>query len=467
MKIRAQRRLLDGLPLAVLSALALASLGALGPRYGGRLAIGVLDLDTDGSPSFTRDRGARLLLGLSHETLLALDDAGAIAPSLAQRWSSAAGGREWTLELAETARFHADTPVTADDVVRSLSRFLRSGSPAAALLAARLEGGDAYRRGTSDVLAAISATDVHRVLLRFAAEQATPPAELASPAAAITSADGAGCGPFSLAHVVRGERAALLAFDRHLRGRPFVDSVDLVRYADRPAMRLALEQGKIQAALGESGATARVARLLLLLDPERDLFHSLAARRRVARGFDRDVLVRRFMPEAQTACRLLPNESARCDSPARLDAPNTPDAPLLLNVDSTLNPLASQRVVAHLVALGYRVNVAVLHPDAVVSTPADARLLLWCPEVNESLLALHELALLAGTLKPQQLAVFAAEAAHGPHQATIDEQERSLLATGAVVPLAVAPLAAIGPTPLGVNVTPTGVLLLENTWLPL
>lgn len=272
MKLRAPRRQLDGLTLALLSALAFASLGALGPRYGGRLTVGVLDLDTDGSPTFTRNRGARLLLSLSHDTLLTLDDSGAVAPSLAQRWSSAAGGREWTLDLAETARFHADTPVTAEDVVSSLSRFLRSGSPAAALLAARLDGGDAYRRGTSDTLTAVSATDIHHVLLRFAAEQTTPPAELASPAAAITNADGAGCGPFSLAHVVRGERAALLAFDRHVRGRPFVDSVDLVRYADQASMRLALEQGKIQAALGEAGATTPVARLLLLLDPERDPF---------------------------------------------------------------------------------------------------------------------------------------------------------------------------------------------------
>lgn len=112
-------------------------------------------------------------------------------------------------------------------------------------------------------------------------------------------------------------------------------------------------------------------------------------------------------------------------------------------------------------------SVVVLPPDAVVSTPADARLLLWCPEVDEPLLALHELALLAGTLKPQQLAAFAAEAGHGAHHATIDEQERGVQTTYAVVPLALAPLAAIGPMPLGVNVAPTGVLLLENAWLPL
>jgi hypothetical protein len=193
----------------------------------------------------------------------------------------------------------------------------------------------------------------------------------------------------------------------------------------------------------------------------------LAARRRVARAFDRDALVRHFIPQAQAVCRLLPTATQTCDAPARLEAPNRPDVPLLLNVDSTLPPLASQRVVAYLVALGFRVNVVVLPPDAVVSTPADARLLLWCPEVGEPLVALHELALLSGTLKPQQLTALAAEAAHGPHHAAIDEQERGVLATCAVVPLALAPLAAIGPTPVGIDVSSAGLLLLENTWLPL
>lgn len=453
--------------LLLWAAFALVSLGALGPRYGGRLGVGVLDLDTDGGPTFTRNRGARQLVSLTQETLLVLDDTGAVTPSLAQRWTAGAGGREWTFELAEAARFHGDSPVTAGDVVRSLARFLRSDSPAAALLAARLDGVDAYRRGASEVLAAVSAVDGRHVLLRFSAEQASPPPELSAPAAAITNAEGAGCGAFALAHVVRGERAALLAFDRHVRGRPFLDGVEIIRYADQAAMRLAREQGKIQAALGEPGATPRVARLLLLLDTERDPFRAVTARRRVARAFDRDALVRHFMPEAQAACRLLPSATATCDASPRLDASNRPDVPLLLNVDSTLHPLASQRAVAHLVALGYRVNVVPLSPDAVVSTPADARLLLWCPEVDEPLLALHELALLAGTLKPQQLAAFATEAAHGPRHATLDEQERGALAASAVVPLALAPLAAIGAGSVGVNVAPTGALLLESAWLPL
>jgi len=453
--------------LVLLATFALVSLGALGPRYGGRLTVGVLDLDTDGSPTFTRNRGARQLVDLTHETLVVLDDGGSVAPSLAQRWSAGTGGREWTFELAETARFHGDSPVTAEDVVRSLARFLRSASPAAALLAARLDGGDAYRGGAIDALPAVSAVTVHRVLLRFSAEQTSPPPELAAPAAAITNTDGAGCGAFVLAHVVRSERAALLAFDRHVRGRPFLDGVEIVRYTDQAAMRLALEQGKIQAALGQPGAAPRVARLLLLLDSEREPFHSLTARRRVARTFDRAAFVRRFMPESQGVCRLLATASDACDAPTRFDASNRPDSPLLLNVDSALQPLASQRVVAYFVALGYRVNVSVLSPDAVVSTPADARLLLWCPEVNEPLVALHELALLAGALRPQQLAALAAEAARGPQHANIDEQERSVLASGTVVPLALAPMAAIGTNPVGVNVAPTGVLLLESAWLPL
>jgi hypothetical protein len=467
MRTQRQRSRIACLATLALAALALTSLAALGPRYGGRLAIGVLDLDADTSPRFTRNHGTRLLLGLRHETLVTRDANGTILPSLAQRWSSAASGREWAFELVGSARFHNDSPVTAEHVVRSVLRFLRSDSPAAALLAARLDGGEDYRRGKSDSLAAVSADTPHRVTLRFLAEQSAPPVELASPAAAITGAEGVACGPFLVAHVVRGERAALLPFDRHVRGRPFVDNLDLVRFADRPALRLALERGTVQAALGEPGATPRIARLLLLLDPAREPFDTLPERRRVARAFDRDLLVRRFMPEAQPLWRLLPTAPAPSDTSARPETPSHPDVPLVLNVDAGLSPLTSQRVVAYLVALGYRVTVAVLAPDDVVATAADARLLLWCPEVDDPLLTLHELALLARTLKPPQQAALATESARGPLRTALEEQERSLLATYAVVPLALAPLAAISPAAVGVGVAPTGTLLLEDAWLPL
>ena len=447
---------------------ALACLAALGPRYGGRVSVGVLDLSSEASPTFTLNRGARLLAALRHETLVTIDAVGALTPSLAEHWSTSADGREWTLDLAETARFHDERPVTVEDALRSLRRFLRSNSPAAAVLAAQLEGGGDFRRGATETLSGLASAAPRRVVLRMANPGASPLTPLAAPAAAITSTEGAGCGPFAPAHIMRGERATLMAFDQHVRGRPFVDNVELVRYPDPAALRLALEQGAVQAVVGDGRGTPLVARLLLLLDREREAFRGLAARRRVAEAIDRDLLVRRFLPGGQPTCRLVAAVAhAPCDSPLRSAPAPAAATAIVLNVDSSIDPLTSQRVVAHLVALGHRVRVVVLSPDAVVSSPADARLLLWCPEVDDALLALHELALLSHALNAPEQAALAVESTPTAGRPTRDELERSILATHTVLPLAVAPLAAIGPKLIAARVTTGGLLLLEDVWLPL
>src|SRR5262249_52511372 len=99
---------------------------ALGPRYGGELKVGVLELPATTEPGIERGGGAGLVAALVHETLVGVDEEGFPSPALAQGWTAAAGGREWTLRLREGALFHDGRPVTAADAARSLRRFLRS-----------------------------------------------------------------------------------------------------------------------------------------------------------------------------------------------------------------------------------------------------------------------------------------------------------------------------------------------------
>ena len=200
---------------------------ALGPRYGGQLRVGLLELPARADPAAPAGPAEALLQSLVHETLVGLGPEGLPTPGLAQRWSSAAGGREWTLFLGAGLRFHDDRPVAAEDAVRSLRRFLRTRSLAAERLAESLEGGEDFRARRRDELAGLAAPETDRVVLRLTAPRALPLAPLASPAAAVVSSSGAGAGPFVPTLLVPGRRAALNAFAGHVRGRPYLDELEL------------------------------------------------------------------------------------------------------------------------------------------------------------------------------------------------------------------------------------------------
>jgi MarR-like DNA-binding transcriptional regulator SgrR of sgrS sRNA len=412
---------------------------------------------------------------LCHESLLRAGPDG-VSPSLAARWTSQAEGREWTLELAEGLRFHDGRAVTSEDALRSLRRFLRSGSPAAALLALDLDGGADFRAGRASELPGVLAPAPNLLSLRFVEPQVSPPPALASPAAAVTGSGAEGCGPFFLAQAVRDQRAIVLAFDQHVRGRPYLDQIELTRFDDRETLRRAREGGAIDLALGEQGTGPRVGRLLLILDPGKGPFDRAQARARIAAAIDRDAFVRRYLPEGEAACGLLgeallapgePCEAARA-------RPTTPSpqaserTAVTLAVDDAVPAAASQRVVAHLLALGYLPKTQVVPADRLAQVEADARLLVWTAEVDDPLCALHELASLAHL----DAAARVRDARRAPVAATrpalLAASQRAILETHTVIPLAATPVFALGSAHLmGMDVSPGGRLLLEEAWLPL
>ncbi|MDO4440834.1 MAG: ABC transporter substrate-binding protein [Moraxella sp.] len=58
------------------------------------------------------------------ETLVDVDDKGNLAPALAQSWQSNDGGKTWTFTLRDGVTFHDGTPMTAKEVVNSLTNTL-------------------------------------------------------------------------------------------------------------------------------------------------------------------------------------------------------------------------------------------------------------------------------------------------------------------------------------------------------
>jgi hypothetical protein len=440
---------------------------ALGPRYGGELRIALAEAATSVEPSTPRGTADRLLAGLVHETLIGVDDEGRPRPGLAQSWASAADGREWTLRLAP-ATFHDGTPVGSADAVRGLRRFLRSESASAAHLARVLEGGDEYRRRSSEALAGLTSVDDARLVLRFRVPTAVPLAPLASPAAAIVSARGSGAGPFVPTTPPSGRGLSAIAFGRHVRGRPFLDVVRLiVAPADRGARSDGAEADVTPTAPPLPPAMGL---LLLLLDPAAPPLASGRARALVAASVDRAQLARHFLPggepaEALLAPTMLPAlPVAPASRPAA--SPTSVAGRVVLRVASDVPQSASQRVVAHLTVLGLEVQA--IPATAGSAAAGQPRLLIWYPEVAEAGLALEELAALAGWPGAVRTALEAADTVRDfdRRRAELQRVEEALRGTHVLVPLARLPLPLGGRSGVhALRVTASGALVVENAWV--
>ena len=375
-----------GLLALILLASAANSRAALGPLYGGTVTVAVPSLPGTTAPERPATAAWRLALGLVHETLVGIGPEGDLRPALARTWAPSAGGAEWTLSLDPRARFHDDSPVTGADAVRSIRRFLAAKTPAAVRLGQEL---------ASD---GVRAPDAERVLLRFREPRPAPLFPLASLAAAITNARGSGAGPFIPTLAIPGERLAVTAFAGHVGGRPFLDALALVATPDAERRRAELAAGRVDLALGEPGVEALASTLILVLDPSQPPFSQRAARSAVAAAIDRVTLVEQYLPNSQPWTLLLPPTLAGRSAPSALARGSTGPAlagDITLAVASDVPATASQRIVAHLDALGLRVSATPLEPGAARSSRAAARLLLFTPEVAEPSLAIAELAALA------------------------------------------------------------------------
>jgi hypothetical protein len=434
--------------LLALAVPALAA-AALGPLYGGRLTLEAPSLPASLAPARPTDAGSRLAAGLVHETLIRWDASGAPAAGVACRWTRLASGREWELELCPGARFHGGGPVRAEDVARSLLRYLRHDSTAAAVLAGRLEGGLPFRSRNVAELSGIAAPAADRVRLRLARPVLDPLAPLAAAAAAITDADGRGCGPFAPAVFEPGRRLDLVAAADHPAGRPFLDRVQ-IRVAPASDAR--------------NGPGTTPLLLVLALDATRPPFDEPARRHALAASIDREALSARFLNGAHPAFGVAGRPGVAPPPPP--PAPREP-APIALSVADDVPAAASRRVVAHLAAAGVSAEVSLSSPGNARRAQSAARLLLWAPEVSSFDLVLREAATLVRVPAAVERALRTAEAELDPvlRAEQLEQAHSALLADAALIPLAALPLALRPPPGLhGARVDATGTLRLDDAW---
>jgi hypothetical protein len=208
--------------------------------------------------------------------------------------------------------------------------------------------------------------------------------------------------------------------------------------------------------------------LLLILEPAAPPLADGRTRALIAASVDRVQLARHFLPGGEPAESLL---GPALLAPLPANSPRAPAGPatlsgrLVLRVASDVPHLASQRVVAHLSALGLEVQ-AVAAPTA--ASPGQPRLVVWYPEVAEAGLALEELAALAGSAAPIRAALEAADGVRDfdRRRADLQRVEEQLRAGHVLVPLARVPL-PLGARP-GVHalrVSASGSLVVEGAWV--
>ncbi|MBX3142592.1 MAG: hypothetical protein KF813_02460 [Trueperaceae bacterium] len=234
--------------IAVSLLVALVGFALAQPEYGGVLRVGMQTDPVGLDPHITNATATRNMLENTYDTLVMFDSSLAIVPGLAESWEASDDLLQWTFHLRE-ATWHDGTPVTASDVVFSISRIK---DPAVA----------SPRAGNFAVVQAIEATDDRTVVMTLS-EPFTP---LLSFLAAslnvivpqhVVEANGdlqntvVGSGPFKFVEYLPQTRLVLERFDGFWgvdeagNSLPYLDGITFTFYPDPTARTTAIQTGNV------------------------------------------------------------------------------------------------------------------------------------------------------------------------------------------------------------------------------
>lgn len=176
------------------------------------------------------------------ETLFNLDFNMRLDPCLAKGIDGTDSG-SWRLRLRKGVSFHNGTPLTAEVVRKSLTRFMDPESPV-------------FNKRLQQLLdiKQIRVEDDHTLEIQTHNPNASLPYDLTLPGTAITvpSRNGktiVGTGPFLLEKVFPKEKIVVSSFNDYWRGRPGIDRVQLNILSDPAARMLAFESGRADLAI--------------------------------------------------------------------------------------------------------------------------------------------------------------------------------------------------------------------------
>ncbi|MFE9814352.1 ABC transporter substrate-binding protein [Streptomyces sp. NPDC005773] len=226
---------------AVLAASALltgcfASTETTGTGSGERLSVAMMQPPRSGLSPLSDD-AFKLSRWSTAETLVRLNADGDAEPALATGWKRS--GRNWAFTLRKDVTFHDGTELTAEAVVRSLTK-ATGASPKPRIL--------------DGVELTVKEGDPGTVIVTTAEEDPLVPQRLSSPQLSILAAKayggktvnpvGAGTGPFELIKVNGTSSAALDRYDDYWGGTAKASGIDVTFVPDGTARAAALRSGE-------------------------------------------------------------------------------------------------------------------------------------------------------------------------------------------------------------------------------
>jgi peptide/nickel transport system substrate-binding protein len=264
------------------------------------IRIGLAGLsDADAlDPAEATTTGGYVIAKQLFDTLTEYGQDGSWQPRLAQSVTPGATADQWTVTL-RPATWHDGRPVTADDVVASFARWFDNDLPPAGSLPFIDPDG-------------IEAVDDSTVAFHLRYPTVVFPEALTSPLMAIVPqdfnpAEPIGSGPFTLASNSPGIRLTFTANPDYWGDGPYVDSLEIIGYADGVSEANALSTGQIDIAGNVDPALVDVIRaqspeaeiysyptsgaLTWAMNVQQEPFQEAAVRQALRLGVDRQQIV--------------------------------------------------------------------------------------------------------------------------------------------------------------------------------
>lgn len=211
-----------------------------GGKYGGKIAVRLLDNPTDLDPRSSRDAASYRVIELVYSSLFRFDSTGRTVPELVDTFF-VKNDVEYTFVLKPGVYFHDGKPLTAEDAVFTL-QWLKD-HPGKAIT-------DLYAR----LIRSITLQDERTFVIRLKEIYAPfiglltvgiVPRHIAEISPDTLHHYPIGSGPFRFERWLQDQEIALSAFQQYFEGRPYLDRVRLKIIADENTAMLAMNSGEL------------------------------------------------------------------------------------------------------------------------------------------------------------------------------------------------------------------------------